>query len=380
MTTKIIETKETMTPKQRLLAALRGEKTDRTPWCPNLAYWYDFNPEEARGKSMMQVMQEMGADPLIRGFDPTKIEYEHLRMYQTVYQGCSIEDVYDKEKRTMTIRTPIGCLTARYIITPDGETWFLSEHPIKEEEDFKIARYFFDHMELIPDYTAYNKAAAEVGEEALIVPMLMPEINLKSAFQSLLEFWLGTEELVYALMDYPEEVEALLESIRRVDRIAVEISAGSDAEVFLTWEDTSTTNISPSYYEKYILPELNEWSEILESRQKMYMQHACGHLQALLGLIAGSKVHGIESISPAPTGNIVMKEARRVLPKEKFLVGGIEPTEFLNWSLSELEVYVKELLKDMEGYPFILANSDSCPPGVEYEKFLMISKVVRNQI
>ena len=29
-----------MTPKERLMAALTGQPTDRTPWSPNLAYWW----------------------------------------------------------------------------------------------------------------------------------------------------------------------------------------------------------------------------------------------------------------------------------------------------------------------------------------------------
>lgn len=366
-----------MTPKQRLLAALRGEPTDRVAWCPNLAYWLSFQPEEIKGKPQLQIMQEMGADPLIRGFNPTKVVNEHLRMYDTVYHNCSVTEKIEGNQKTRVIQTPKGTLEAGYVLSAQGDTWFLCHHPVQEQSDYVIARYLFEHMELVPNYKAYQHAAEVVGEQALIVPMLVPELNLKSSFQALLEFWVGTEELVYALMDFPEEVEALLEAMRRVHRVAAQISAKSDAEIFLTWEDTSTTNISPTYYKTYILPELNEWSEILQAEGKMYMQHACGHLKDLMGMMAESKVNGIESISPPPTGNITMREARKILPHDKFLVGGIEPTVFLNSSLEELEGYVQDLLQAMKGYPFVLANSDSCPPGVEYEKFLLVSRMVR---
>ena len=49
----------------------------------------------------------------------------------------------------------------------------------------------------------------------------------------------------------------------------------------------------------------------------------------------------------------------------------------MNLSMKELEKEVIEIVKVMKGYPFILANSDSCPPEVEYEKFLMISELVK---
>ena len=43
----------------------------------------------------------------------------------------------------------------------------------------------------------------------------------------------------------------------------------------------------------------------------------------------------------------------------------------------ELEVRVRHLLAVMKGKRFVLANSDSCPPGVSYEKFLLVSDLVR---
>ena len=34
-----------MTPKERLMAALTGLPTVRTPWSPNLAYWWEAQPQ-----------------------------------------------------------------------------------------------------------------------------------------------------------------------------------------------------------------------------------------------------------------------------------------------------------------------------------------------
>lgn len=38
-----------------------------------------------------------------------------------------------------------------------------------------------------------------------------------------------------------------------------------------------------------------------------------------------------------------------------------------------LETCVRELLTVMKGKRFILANIDSCPPGLAYEKFLFVN-------
>ena len=63
---------------------------------------------------------------------------------------------------------------------------------------------------------------------------------------------------------------------------------------------------------------------------------------------------------------------------ERYSLGEI-PTFFLNSSLQELECCVEQLLQTMKGRRFVLANSDSCPPHVAYEKFSKVSEILRRQ-
>jgi uroporphyrinogen-III decarboxylase len=59
------------------------------------------------------------------------------------------------------------------------------------------------------------------------------------------------------------------------------------------------------------------------------------------------------------------------------IIGGIEPTILLHTPLEKLEAYVEQVIAEAAGGPFVLANSDSCPPGVEAEKFALIARVAR---
>lgn len=68
--------------------------------------------------------------------------------------------------------------------------------------------------------------------------------QLKTSFQSLVEYWCGTENLAYALADFPEVVEECLDVMRERDRENVQIAVKSSAEGFIFWEDSSTTNQS----------------------------------------------------------------------------------------------------------------------------------------
>jgi len=81
----------------------------------------------------------------------------------------------------------------------------------------------------------------------------------------MLEYWVGTQDLVYALMKYSETVEECLCAMLRNPIRSVEISVESSAEAFIFWEDDSTTNISPGYFGKYTAPEISAWGRIIMS-------------------------------------------------------------------------------------------------------------------
>lgn len=367
-----------MTSKQRLLSALRGQAVDKLPWSPNLAYWWENNGDEITKKGEFAFLKSIGADPLIRGHYPTRYkEWDHLFLYDITFTGgCGMREVINGKDKMIIYETPVGSIDFRYTHSDAGNTTYLVKHGVKTEEDFKILTYFKEHTKLEPKYDRFEEEAKAMGEEGLMIPLLSPD--LKTGFQSMLEFWVGTEELVYALMDFPELVEEALAAMGKVTKRAAEICAASSAEAFITWEDSSTTNISPDLYGKYILPEINGWCDILHDADKLYIQHACGQLKALMPMIASSKIDCIESISPPPTGNIELWEARELLPKSIALIGGIEPTVFRYSSLEELEVYTRKLIQNMKGSRFILANSDSCPPYVELEKFNLVSEISKS--
>lgn len=363
---------------ERLKTVLEGGKPDRIPWSPNLAYWWQFQDPEFLKKGEKDVLVDFGCTPLIRchepGFAPD--DWVDIRMYDTSYGECSVETIIEGDVKYMNIKTPVGNLQAKYIHTTVGDTWFLKEHPVKDIEDYKIVDCLCDHITFTPNYTRYEELVKQYGDDVLFFVMLAPQLNLKTAYQAMLEFWVGMENLIYDVFDYPEIVEHTMKKLQEVNMRAVEISAESPAEYFSTWEDSSTTNVSPAQYEKYIMPEIASWCELLHKHGKKYIQHACGLLKDILPLMGKSGIDGIESITPKPMGDITMKEAAEMLPEHVALIGGIDASIIEQSSCAELCDYVRDLLEDMRGYRFVLANSDSCPPNVSHEKFIEIGKIV----
>lgn len=356
-----------LTAKERILRSIEGKEVDRPAWSPFLTYYWESLPQEIQKKGQFAYLKEIGADPLLRGFG---------RVYDVVYPGCNVRTSEQGNRRMTIYETPVGNLTEGYTYSESAESWFLTDHPVSTEEDFKVLQYLYEHMELKEDFRYINNLWKEVGDDGLVVPVMgAPE---KTPFQTMVEHWCGTIDLTYALYDFPEVVEECLSVMEEKSIQAAEISVKSDAEAFLFWEDSSTTNISPAFFEKYTAPSIQKWGEILHKNGKYLIHHACGHLRDLLPLMDKTPVDMIESISPPPTGNIDIAEAFTMLGEDKGLIGGIEPTFFQNCSIRELEERVEYLCEISKNRRYILANSDSCPPDVEHEKFCVVSRMVKN--
>jgi uroporphyrinogen-III decarboxylase len=370
-----------MTSRQRLLVALRGQEVDRLPWSPFLAYWWEHQPQSVQDRGQVWFLKEIGADALLRGFITpfTSSDVHGLEYYESFRNpipGCEVRREEKGDELQVQYETSVGTLTVRARNSAIGNTWFVTGHPIKRREDYKILSYIVERMVIAPNYEAIQREIESVGEDGLSMPLISP--FLKTPFQALVEHFVGTEQLVYDLMDYPEEVEALLEVMSERAMEAVRFAVESPAEAFITWEDTSTTNISPSLFERYITPEMNRWGQVVHAAGKLFVHHACGHVRALLPAMAEEAVDAVESLSPPPTGNVEVWKAQEILGPQVGIIGGIEPVHFLTLDLNDLREYVETLLDRVQPQHYVLANSDSCPPGVSVEKFRLVTQIVRS--
>ncbi|MBN1623909.1 MAG: hypothetical protein JXN10_10510 [Clostridia bacterium] len=354
-----------MNSRERLLNSIRGKETDRLAWSPFLAYFWDYQPESVRKAGQLQFLKDIGADPLFRGF---------CTLITINYKNSKVIDRTDGIHRVVIHETPVGNLETRYTYTANGNTWFITKHPVKTGEDLKVLNYLNEDMVIEPDFSKYRKGLELLGDEALLIPIIAPE--MKSSFQSMIETWMGTEDVTYAVYDYEDELLACLDSMKKNSRKAVEMAVESGAEAYIFWEDSSTGNLSPAFFRDYVADEISTWADIVHREGAILVHHACGQIKGLISEMCKTGIDVIESISPPPTGDIDIYDARKIAPDNVSLIGGIEPTVLLRSTLDELKAYVLDIMEKTGKKGFVLANADSCPPGVEIEKFRMISELV----
>jgi hypothetical protein len=356
-----------MTSKERIIAALHGQPVDRIPFSPFLAYVWEYFPAEVQEAGQLAFHHAIGADPLWRGATCA------VKAIQP--EGVERKVVEEGDRLVTHVTTPVGAFRFAHAKSHDGNTTFCVEHPLKTEADYKVRMWMEENTTFERNHEAVEAHLEGQGREGLSLGQLVP--RCKSAYQDMVEFFVGTEALVYAQMDFPDTVRSLWEVMVENDLKAAKMSVESPYDYFLSFEDSSTQNYSPSQYDEFIGSEIGQWCDILKGAGKHYVQHACGHVAALTERMRDHGVFAIESLSPPPTGDLSIKDARAMVGDTMGIIGGIEPTMFLNLSEAELGPYVEQVIADAQGGPFLLANSDSCPPGVTVEKFQLVADVAR---
>jgi hypothetical protein len=359
-----------MTSAERLEAALEGRALDHLPFAPNLAYMWESLPDSVQRKGQLAFNEDASADSLWRGAPCPVVAFTDST---EIVESTSPEGLRHQE-----LRTPVGTLHRTWQTTETGNTAFLVGHPLKCEEDWKTLLWIEEHTRFALDLEPMRQHFAGDGRRGYSIGMLLP--RSKTAFQSLVEQEAGTEALAYAMADFPDTVEAVWRRMMENDLVAARMEAEAETpyRYFITWEDSGTQNYSPALYARFIVPEIAGFTAALaQAGGKRYIQHACGHVRRLLEHMRRSGIYAIESISPPPTGNVEIAQARAVLGSEVAIIGGLEPTTLLSISLEALEPYVERTIEALAGGPFILANSDSCPPGVTFEKFALAASVAK---
>jgi uroporphyrinogen-III decarboxylase len=370
-----------MTPRERLLAALRRQDVDRIPWSPFLAYWWEQQPPEMQQRGQLWFYRSIGADALLRGFTaPFRcgdvFGRKHYPSFDISIPGVTTRTETVDHQTNIYLETRVGSLCTTLTYSEDANSWFITGFPIKRREDYKIFSHIVENMTFDENYAAIWDEIKQLGEDGLTLPQISP--FLCSPFQTLLDNFAGPQQLYLDMADFLDEVESLLAVMSEKALIAVKIAAEAPAEAYISWETSSTQYISPKYFEQYILPEVNRWGEILHAAGKMLIHHACGHIRAILPQMATENVDAIESVTPPPTGNVEIWDVQKALGKDKCIIGGIEPIQFLDLSLDEFRNYVEDTLSRMNPRGFIFGNSDSCPPGVSVEKFKAVTEIIRS--
>lgn len=361
-----------MTNKQRLLAALKGEKVDRLPWVADLAWWHSVNkkngtlPEEYEDMNLLELHRAVGAIISSGVFNFYKAKSEENVKVSSEVEG---DDIITR------ISTPVGRVQARSTKTSVSESYFQKEFMIKRAEDCKVMEYILDHTIIEPDLDSVTKLQEYYGEDGLSVPCLP-----RSPLQKFLIELAGYENGFLAFYDYREELESLMSAMERADDEIYRIAGECPSDLIAFGENIDCDITNPRLFKSYNIPYYKKRTDELHKKGKLCLCHMDGKLKTLLPLIKCTGFDVIEGIAPQPMGDITIVELKEALEGKVMIWGGI-PASILCPGFSD--EYVKEFTLDIlrtvapEG-GFILGIGDMLPVNGYIHRVKLISDIVKD--
>jgi uroporphyrinogen-III decarboxylase len=362
-----------MTPRERIISILNGQKPDRVPWFGDLDYWANSlikrglkKPDFIRSAEYIDWHRQLGVGFYLQGYFP----------FTTHYDQCRVEECRDGNKRFTRIHTPFGAVQECWEYIPDSFTEAPVEHFMKSEEDIPVMKYIYENIRFEPDYSFAAERKKQVGDQGIVLCYLP-----KSPFMHLVALESGIESVTMAALMNPDSFADLLLTMEKAFDKAARIAVDSPAEVLMIPENLSSEMIGPAFFEEYMRPYQEKWIHEIRSAGKHSFIHIDGTLRGLIREEASTGFSVLEALTPKPAGDMEFSEiAPWIGNKDTILWGGIPGVYFTNHvSDEEFDRHVIETLKIMGQEPrYVLGVADQVPPDGLENRVARVAELVEH--
>jgi methanogenic corrinoid protein MtbC1 len=394
-----------LTHQARVLAALRGAMVDRLPYVPRLDLWYLANatrgtlPPQHAGRTQNDIARAEGwalhhrfcDDQLDPAYQP---QYLHrgINVYysrDTLFDVVFPKDVEIEVRRTgprtrVEYHTPLGTVstTTHYDVQSqqNGITIpALVEHLIKTPADYAPAGYLFEHLDVVPNFTRFQRwAAEEMREDGQ--PVAIGSLDA-SPFHTIQRDLCDPTQFFLHYQDHYAEMRGLAERIGALLDRQLAILRDSPAEVVWWGANFDDMLTYPPYFAREIQPWIRKAAELLGGAGKLVLCHTDGENTRLMDLIRDSGMHVAESITPAPMTRVTIGEYYRRWSPHLTLFGGIPSTIMLPGTAeADFEAYLDELFRAVApGTRMVVGIADEVPPEAVYSRLQRIGERIERE-
>ena len=339
-----------MTSRERLLAAFHGELPDRLAWAPEFNIVFcDRILREIPGQpyteqtKYMEACRRMRAECFLRA-DAVEVHYPNVEISET-QEGDLIARAYV---------TPLGTLASRSRMVEDIGTDMEFEHMVRTAEDVRTYQFIYEDAAYRPRYESVRQQIAHMADSGLISVFGPPTPLL-----DLVMFQVRLPTIYFLMQDHPAEMRILLDAMHRRNCEYYEIAAEAPGEVVRSFEDTSTTLISPELYREWCLRQLQDYRDICRARGKLFVPHMCGLLKGVLPALRDTGLDGIEAVTPPPLGDVPIGLAREVLGPDITLIGGLDPTQFVGATPARTRRMIEDVVSQIgDGRHVVLGHEE----------------------
>jgi corrinoid protein of di/trimethylamine methyltransferase len=389
-----------------MLMAMRGELPDILPYVPRFDLWHNANsmagtlPEKYREMSLDEIARAEGwpLHKLVPEFLKVRHPDDSLhralgiyRLKELVFRVAFSSDIEIRVRREGDIthveyHTPVGMVSTTTAYTDEMRkagasiTW-IEEHVIKKPEDYRVVRYIFENVELVPDFDDFIKWKNGIGEDGVAVTLGCGNAA-SSPMHHIQKDFLGATEFYYHYHDFQKEMRALCEVMENYYDKGLKIIADSPAEAVLWGGNFDDMVTYPDYYQKEIMPWVRKAAETLGEKGKIVICHTDGENLRLMDLIRDSGMDVAEAVTPYPMTKVKIEEYYRRWSEHLTIFGGIPELLLLKETTTdeEFEAYLDHLFKVVApGRRLILGIGDTTPAHAHFERLVRIGERVQQE-
>lgn len=359
-----------MTERERIEAVAAGGTPDCVPWCADMGYWRGAHQERGDLDSayeglegLVRLHQELGVGVYLS--TPGLCSIQTPRVERT--EERSGDEVVSK------LHTPVGTLSEHRQLLPFSNSWAYIERMVRKPEDLKVVRWIAEHQTVKPDWGEFVRADALYGD--LGIPFAyIPRTGLGQ----LMVQWMGVQTAVYAIADAPEEFAKTVEALNASLDPVIEIFAASPAKMMIFTDNLSSEIQSPALFRRYSLPSYERWLSRLHGAGKWVCVHVDGTLRGLLRIFGACGMDGVESVTPAPVGDLSPDAARDEAGDHLVLWGGAPGAIFSPiYPEKAFEERILEWLAIRHRSPrLVLGVADQVPPDADLNRVRRVREIV----
>jgi hypothetical protein len=378
--------KSKMTGRERILASLRGEEVDHVSWSPLIDPYYTTylsaagygGPDVPRAESEEEyLLWSEEADALDIPYSIRLVGGDILERHSATIRKVEDSVIHHHivprgEYEVEVIETPVGTLETWRRWNSSAHTRYITKYPISTLEHLKTYQYVMEHTHYVENFAGFRERDRVIGDDGIPT-----SDGPQSPIQHFYMFLCGVQATTLLLIDHPDEMAACFAAMHQNQLEQYRLVCESPTGVVIDYENTSSTVMSPKFFQKYSVPYLNEYADLCHAAGKLFITHMCGKLSAFHPQLKAGKQDGFDSICPPTTGDVWACDARKAWGDDKIIIGGVEPPALARMSVAQTKAYITHILDEMPTFQrFILCTGDATAYGTPVENLRAVSEVV----
>jgi len=343
-----------MTPRARVLAALRGEPTDKVPF----TIYESMIPQS----SVERQLRNDGLCIVDRRVAAVTTERPNVRVEVRRYSENGVDLV-----RT-DYHTPAGDLFE--VSRPADFTSWNVTRLFKTPADYKPLRFLVQDEEYSPSYEEFAEAERLRGEDVILRAGVGG-----TPLHTIMVHWMGLETFATDWYARRDEIDTLCRVWAEKKHQLYELVAKSPATHANYGGNEVPEVMGVERFEQYVLPHYQEAAAVFHRHGKLLGAHLDGDNKPWAHLVARSALDYVEAFTPAPNSDMTLAEALAAWPGKVLWIHF--PSSIQLASIARVEEVTRDLIAQAgDSGRVIIGITEDMPEDRWQENLLAIMRVI----